>query len=157
MTTIVNEFIYDTEKIKEGTATFIKHRVKKDFIGSLFGSAVIIILSFIFNKSLLLYFGILLPIVEILIVLYKIKVSTNHEINQFSNANSRITLNDKIIMEINDKKKEFEYQQIVDYVVTKNLIILNLKEYAGIVLSKTGFVSGSYGDLIKLLDEKIKA
>lgn len=156
MTTIINEFKYDEDKIKEATKVSIIHRVKKDVMSSIFACVILIILSFVFDYSILLFLGIFLPVIEIIIIIYKIKVATKNEMEQFSkvNSNFKVTLKEKIFVQFDNKKHKFEYNQIESYLITANLILLNFSGYGSVVLSKDGFVSGTYEDLMKLLDEK---
>lgn len=159
MKTIVNKYEYTEELINESVSAWWVHKYKKNSYFILAISILALILFFLKHQIFTLILAIAIPVIYFFVLLNKIKTATKLELKVVRSLDKtpvfKVTLDEQITLEYNNKKNNFSYDIIQSYLITTNLIVIIAKGYKTIALSKDGFVEGTFEDTIQLLDEKL--
>lgn len=80
---------------------------------------------------------------------------TEKRLNNGIIEKTNVKFSNNIVMNEGKVHLEFEYDQIIKIVQTKNFIVLKTSEYSAILVFKNGFLHGNEKDFLKFIELKI--
>ena len=152
-----NEYMMETKLFKEYVYNVL---CKKTIITGLI-VMVIGILFYIFigkeKATIIITAAIIAGITSILtpIITTKQLEESEKRLNNGTIEKTNVKFSDNIIMNEGKVHLEFEYNQIIKVLHTKNFIVLKISEQSAIIVFKNGFLQGNEKDFLKFIEEKI--
>ena len=110
------------------------------------------------DKSyMMLTAGIIAGVASIMTPILTVKQleETEKRLNNGIIEKTNVKFSNNIVMDEGKVHLEFEYNQIIKILQTKNFIVLKTSEQSAILVLKNGFLKGNENDFIKFIEEKI--